>query len=192
MKFVWASGTHSGRVRKNNEDVIHPEHDGYSSEPVLVAVADGLGGHRDGEVASPDRDGQRRGCRRRSVVPGQGGQHGHPRCRAPAAPPGRYGHHPHCGPAEPGGQRSPRTRRGHPRLPAARRQAHPADRRPLLRPGGGRRRSPDRGGSPATPETSPPDPGVGLRPGSPRRHRERQPGGRRPGCSCARTASPRC
>ena len=52
MKFVWSSGTHGGRVRKNNEDVIHPEHDGYSSEPVLVAVADGLGGHRDGEVAS--------------------------------------------------------------------------------------------------------------------------------------------
>ena len=52
MNFVWASGSHTGRVRKNNEDVIHPEYDGYSSEPLLVAVADGLGGHRDGEVAS--------------------------------------------------------------------------------------------------------------------------------------------
>ncbi len=52
MRFVWASGTHTGRVRKNNEDVVHPETDGQSLEPLLVGVADGLGGHRDGEVAS--------------------------------------------------------------------------------------------------------------------------------------------
>ena len=52
MRFVWASNTHTGLVRKNNEDVVHPETDGHCSEPLLVGVADGLGGHRDGEVAS--------------------------------------------------------------------------------------------------------------------------------------------
>ena len=52
MRFIWAAGTHTGRIRKNNEDVIHPDIDGHSSEPLLAGVADGLGGHRDGEVAS--------------------------------------------------------------------------------------------------------------------------------------------
>ena len=52
MRFIWASGTHTGRIRKNNEDVVHPETDGHCSAPLLVGVADGLGGHRDGEVAS--------------------------------------------------------------------------------------------------------------------------------------------
>ena len=52
MRFIWASGTHPGRIRKNNEDVVHPETDGHCLEPLLVGVADGLGGHRDGEVAS--------------------------------------------------------------------------------------------------------------------------------------------
>ena len=52
MRFIWASNTHTGMVRKNNEDVVHPETDGHCSEPLLVGVADGLGGHRDGEVAS--------------------------------------------------------------------------------------------------------------------------------------------
>ena len=44
MRFVWASGTHTGRIRKNNEDVVHPEVDGHCLEPLLVGVADGLGG----------------------------------------------------------------------------------------------------------------------------------------------------
>ena len=52
MRFVWASGTHTGRVRENNEDVVHPDTDGHSVELLLVGVADGLGGHHDGEVAS--------------------------------------------------------------------------------------------------------------------------------------------
>lgn len=52
MRFIWASNTHTGLIRKNNEDVVHPETDGHCSEPLLVGVADGLGGHRDGEVAS--------------------------------------------------------------------------------------------------------------------------------------------
>ncbi len=52
MRFIWASDTHTGRTRKNNEDAVYPETDGHCSEPLLVGVADGLGGHRDGEVAS--------------------------------------------------------------------------------------------------------------------------------------------
>ena len=52
MRFVWASNTHTGRIRKNNEDTVLPESDGHLSEPLLVGVADGLGGHRDGDVAS--------------------------------------------------------------------------------------------------------------------------------------------
>ena len=52
MKFVWAVGTHPGRTRVKNEDVVHPDHDGYGYGPLLVGVADGMGGHAAGEVAS--------------------------------------------------------------------------------------------------------------------------------------------
>lgn len=52
MRFVWATGSHTGRVRENNEDAIHPKEDGRTSDPLLVGVADGLGGARYGEVAS--------------------------------------------------------------------------------------------------------------------------------------------
>ncbi|MBT8213550.1 MAG: Stp1/IreP family PP2C-type Ser/Thr phosphatase [Acidimicrobiia bacterium] len=52
MKFVWASGTHVGRIRNQNEDSLFPETSGAGPGPLLVAVADGMGGHVGGEVAS--------------------------------------------------------------------------------------------------------------------------------------------
>lgn len=52
MNYIWASGTHVGRVRENNEDTIFPSSDGSSDASVIVAVADGMGGHAGGEIAS--------------------------------------------------------------------------------------------------------------------------------------------
>jgi protein phosphatase len=52
MKYVWASATHKGMVRQNNEDSLYPEKSGESEGPVVLMVADGMGGHVAGEVAS--------------------------------------------------------------------------------------------------------------------------------------------
>lgn len=52
MKYTWASATHVGLVRAGNEDSIRPATDGSATGPVVIAVADGMGGAVAGEVAS--------------------------------------------------------------------------------------------------------------------------------------------
>ena len=52
MRYTWASATHIGLVRTGNEDSVWPATDGTTDEPLIVAVADGMGGAVAGEVAS--------------------------------------------------------------------------------------------------------------------------------------------
>jgi protein phosphatase len=52
MKYIWATGTDQGRVRERNEDAVFPADAGSSNGPLLIGVADGMGGHIAGNVAS--------------------------------------------------------------------------------------------------------------------------------------------
>ncbi len=52
MNYTWASASNVGRVRAGNEDVVYPRDSGSDAGPVIVAVADGMGGAVAGEVAS--------------------------------------------------------------------------------------------------------------------------------------------
>lgn len=52
MRYVWATGTHQGRIRERNEDSVYPEASGASEGPFLAGVADGMGGHVAGNIAS--------------------------------------------------------------------------------------------------------------------------------------------
>ena len=52
MKFVWGTGTDTGKVRTGNEDSLFPATAGHADGDVLLLVADGMGGAVAGEVAS--------------------------------------------------------------------------------------------------------------------------------------------
>jgi len=53
MKISWATATDLGRVRDHNEDSVWPSPgSGETAEPIVVAIADGMGGHAGGEIAS--------------------------------------------------------------------------------------------------------------------------------------------
>jgi serine/threonine protein phosphatase PrpC len=52
MRYVWATGTHQGRIRERNEDSVFPEASGAGEGPLLAGVADGMGGHVAGNIAS--------------------------------------------------------------------------------------------------------------------------------------------
>lgn len=58
MTFAWAAATDPGRVRSHNEDALWPRPEGdevargQTAGPFLAAVADGMGGHVGGEIAS--------------------------------------------------------------------------------------------------------------------------------------------
>jgi protein phosphatase len=52
VNYQWAAGSHRGRVRNNNEDAYAPETSGHGRAPLVVMVADGMGGAAGGEVAS--------------------------------------------------------------------------------------------------------------------------------------------
>ncbi|MCJ7725387.1 MAG: protein phosphatase 2C domain-containing protein [Acidimicrobiia bacterium] len=52
MIYTWASATDIGLVRDHNEDSVAPRDMGLETAPFVVGVADGMGGHASGEVAS--------------------------------------------------------------------------------------------------------------------------------------------
>jgi protein phosphatase len=51
VRYLWSTASHPGRARPINEDAVYPA-DAGTGDNVLLVVADGLGGHIGGEVAS--------------------------------------------------------------------------------------------------------------------------------------------
>jgi protein phosphatase len=51
VSYIWAGSTDPGVVRDHNEDAVHPSGTG-GGDAGVVGVADGLGGHPGGDVAS--------------------------------------------------------------------------------------------------------------------------------------------
>jgi protein phosphatase len=52
VNYLYAAATHRGRLRNNNEDSHWPTTAGRNAGPIVVMVADGMGGAVGGEVAS--------------------------------------------------------------------------------------------------------------------------------------------
>jgi protein phosphatase len=52
MKYIWGTGTDTGKVREQNEDSLYPMEGGTGTGPAILMVADGMGGAVAGEVAS--------------------------------------------------------------------------------------------------------------------------------------------
>ena len=52
MSYRWAVASHPGNVRPGNEDSVWPDASGAGDGPLVVIVADGMGGAVAGEVAS--------------------------------------------------------------------------------------------------------------------------------------------
>jgi protein phosphatase len=52
MSFIWATATSVGLLRDHNEDAVSPEETGAETGTLVIGVADGMGGHVAGEIAS--------------------------------------------------------------------------------------------------------------------------------------------
>ena len=180
----WGTATDPGRVRPGNEDSV-------LAVAQVFAVADGMGGHAAGEVASAvalqtiaARIGQRPASIASVTDVVRAAQRG---CLPPLA--GRADDPRHGHDARPGGAGDRRRRQGppgrgqrgrQPRLPLRRRRAAAADPRPQLRRGDARRGSDHRGRGPPPPPSPRRHEGRGDRAVGRRRHVARHAGAGRP------------
>jgi protein phosphatase len=52
MNYLWSVASHKGLIRSTNQDAVFPEVAGRGGGPLLVMVADGMGGAVAGDIAS--------------------------------------------------------------------------------------------------------------------------------------------